>query len=187
MWPHRQQPTRLPHPWDSPGKNTEWVAISFSNAWKWKVKVKSLSRVQLFSTPWTAAYQAPPPMGFMCLFMKARQRTKKYKFLFVKRQKKQNCMFIVIFIRQLSKNTFIWNSERIDRILKKVVPGWETSMVGRSFTTYLSYWTMWMYTQFKILRNNISLLYFGNWRAITSVVKKACSEHWPYKIWLVLL
>ena len=42
-WPHRWQPTRLPHPWDSPGKNIEWVAISFSNAWKWKVKVKLLS------------------------------------------------------------------------------------------------------------------------------------------------
>ena len=42
----------------------EWVAISFSNAWKWKVKVNSLSRVQLFRTPWTTAYQAPPPMGF---------------------------------------------------------------------------------------------------------------------------
>ena len=41
----------------------EWVAISFSNAWKWKVKVKSLSRVRLFMTPWTAAYQAPPSMG----------------------------------------------------------------------------------------------------------------------------
>ena len=43
---------------------SEWVAISFSNAWRWKVKVKSLSRVWLFVTPWTAAYQAPPPMGF---------------------------------------------------------------------------------------------------------------------------
>ena len=42
----------------------EWVAISFSNAWKWKVKVKSLSRVRLLVTPWTAAYQAPPSMGF---------------------------------------------------------------------------------------------------------------------------
>ena len=41
-----------------------WVAISFSNAWKWKVKVKSLSRVRLFMTPWTIAYQAPPSMGF---------------------------------------------------------------------------------------------------------------------------
>jgi len=42
----------------------EWVAISFSNAWKRKVKVKSLSRVQLLVTPWTAAYQAPLSMGF---------------------------------------------------------------------------------------------------------------------------
>ena len=42
----------------------EWVAISFSNAWKWRGKVKSLSHVRLLATPWTAAYQAPPPMGF---------------------------------------------------------------------------------------------------------------------------
>ena len=42
----------------------EWVAISFSSAWKWKVKVKSLSRVWLLATSWTAAYQAPPSMGF---------------------------------------------------------------------------------------------------------------------------
>ena len=109
--PHRPQPTRLPRPWDSPGKNTgvgchfflqytkvksesevaqscptlrgpmdcsppgspvpgilqartlEWGAISFSNTRKWKVKVKSLSHVQLLAAPWTAAYQAPPSMG----------------------------------------------------------------------------------------------------------------------------
>ena len=42
----------------------EWVAISFSNAWKWKVKVKSLSHVWLLVTPWTTAHQAPPSMGF---------------------------------------------------------------------------------------------------------------------------
>ena len=42
----------------------EWVAISFSNASKWKVKVKSISCVRLLATPWTAAYQAPPSMGF---------------------------------------------------------------------------------------------------------------------------
>ena len=45
-------------------RTLEWVAISFSNAWKWKVKVKSLSLARLFETPWTAAYQAPPSMGF---------------------------------------------------------------------------------------------------------------------------
>ena len=42
----------------------EWVAISFSNACKWKVKVKLLSRVRVLATPRTAAYQAPPSMGF---------------------------------------------------------------------------------------------------------------------------
>ena len=45
-------------------RTLEWVAIFFSNAWKCRVKVKSLSCVQLLATPWTAAHQAPPPMGF---------------------------------------------------------------------------------------------------------------------------
>ena len=45
-------------------RTLEWVAISFSNAWKWKVKVKLLSHVRLLVTPWTAAHQAPPSMGF---------------------------------------------------------------------------------------------------------------------------
>ena len=45
-------------------RTLEWIAISFSNAWKWKMKVKSLSRVWLPATPWTAAYQAPLSMGF---------------------------------------------------------------------------------------------------------------------------
>ena len=45
-------------------RTLEWVAISFSNGWKWKVKVKSLSCVQLLVTQWTAAHQAPPSMGF---------------------------------------------------------------------------------------------------------------------------
>ena len=45
-------------------RTLEWVAISFSSAWKWKEKVKSLSHVRLLATPWTAAYQAPPSMGF---------------------------------------------------------------------------------------------------------------------------
>ena len=62
--PYRWQPTRLPCPWDSPGKKTGVGCTSFSTAWKWKVKVKSLSHVQLFATPWTAAHQAPLSMGF---------------------------------------------------------------------------------------------------------------------------
>ena len=64
MRPHRRQPTRLPRPWDSPGKNTG-VGCHFPlQCRKSKVKVKSLSHVRLLATPWTATYQAPPPMGF---------------------------------------------------------------------------------------------------------------------------
>ena len=59
-WPYRRQPTRLPHPRDSPGKNTG-VGCHFLLQC---VKVKLLSRFWLLATPWTAAYQAPPFMGF---------------------------------------------------------------------------------------------------------------------------
>ena len=52
-------PPHSPVPGILQARTLEWVAISFSNAWKWKVKVKSLSRVRLLATPWTAAYQAP--------------------------------------------------------------------------------------------------------------------------------
>ena len=57
-------PPDSPVPGVLQARTLEWVAISFSNAWKWKVKVNSLSRVRLFATPWTAAHQAPPSMGF---------------------------------------------------------------------------------------------------------------------------
>jgi len=57
-------PPGSPIPGILQARTLEWVAISFSSAWKWKVKVKSLSHVWLLATPWTAAYQAPPSMGF---------------------------------------------------------------------------------------------------------------------------
>ena len=57
-------PPGSPVPGILQARTLEWGAISFSNAWKWKVKVKSLSRVQLLATQWTAAYQAPLSMGF---------------------------------------------------------------------------------------------------------------------------
>ena len=62
MQPHRWQPTRLLHPWDSPGKNTE-VGCHFLLQYM-KMKVKSVSCVQLLATPWTAAHQAPPSLAF---------------------------------------------------------------------------------------------------------------------------
>ena len=57
-------PPGSPIPGILQARTLEWVAISFSNAWKWKVKVKLLSYVWLLATPWIAAYQAPPSMGF---------------------------------------------------------------------------------------------------------------------------
>ena len=62
--PHRQKPTRLLCPWDSPGKNTGVGCHFLLQCMKVKMKVKSLNRVRLLATPWTAAYQAPPSMGF---------------------------------------------------------------------------------------------------------------------------
>ena len=57
-------PPGSPVPGILQARTLEWVAISSSNAWKWKVKVKSLSRVKLLATPWTAAYHSPASMWF---------------------------------------------------------------------------------------------------------------------------
>ena len=62
--PIHGSPPGSPIPGIPQARTLEWVAISFSNVWKWKVKVKSLSRIRLLATPWTAAYQAPLSMGF---------------------------------------------------------------------------------------------------------------------------
>ena len=57
-------PPGSPVPGILQARTLEWVAIAFSNAWKWKVKVKSLSRIRPSAIPWTAAFQAPLSMGF---------------------------------------------------------------------------------------------------------------------------
>ena len=62
--PRDGSPPGSPVPRILQARTLEQVAISFSNAWKWKVQVKSLTRVWLLATSWTAAYQAPPSMGF---------------------------------------------------------------------------------------------------------------------------
>ena len=62
--PIDRSPPGSPVPGILQARTQEWVAISFSNAWKWKVKVRSLSRVRLLATPWTPAYQAPLSMRF---------------------------------------------------------------------------------------------------------------------------
>ena len=62
--PIDSSPPGSPVPGILQARTLEWAAISFSNAWKWKVNVKSLIRVRLLATPWTAAYEAPPSIGF---------------------------------------------------------------------------------------------------------------------------
>ena len=62
--PIEGSPPGSPDPGILQARTLEWVAISFSNAWKWKVKVKSLSRFRLLATPWNAAHQAPQSMVF---------------------------------------------------------------------------------------------------------------------------
>ena len=62
--PRDGRPPHSPIPGIFQARTLEWVAISFSNAWKWKVKVKSLSLIRPSATPWTAAHQAPLSMGF---------------------------------------------------------------------------------------------------------------------------
>ena len=62
--PIDSSPPGSPIPGILQARTLEWAAISLSNAWKWKVKVRSISRVWLLATPWTAAYQAPLSMGF---------------------------------------------------------------------------------------------------------------------------
>ena len=66
MRPHRRQPTRLPHPWDSQARTLEWVAISFSNALQWKVKCESevTQSCLTLCDPMDGSLQAPPSMGF---------------------------------------------------------------------------------------------------------------------------
>ena len=62
--PIERSPPGPPIPGILQARTLEWVAISFPDTWKWKVKVKSVSHIRLFATPRTAAHQAPPSMGF---------------------------------------------------------------------------------------------------------------------------
>ena len=63
--PHRWQPTRLPHPWDSPGKNTEVGCHFLLQRMKMKRESEVAQSCATLMTPWTEAYQAPPSMGFI--------------------------------------------------------------------------------------------------------------------------
>ena len=64
VWPHRRQPTRLPRPWDSPGKNTGVGCHFLLQCMKVKSESEATQSCPTLATPWTAAYQTPPSMGF---------------------------------------------------------------------------------------------------------------------------
>ena len=62
--PQRRQPTRLPHPWDSPGKNTGVGCHFLLQCMKVKSESEVTPSCRLLETPWTAAHQAPLSIGF---------------------------------------------------------------------------------------------------------------------------
>ena len=82
-------------------RTLEWVAISFSSAWKWKVKVKSLSHIWLFATPWTAAHQAPPSMGFSGQQCWSRVPLPSLEITYQLPSTKSRCQWIPVLVRAL--------------------------------------------------------------------------------------
>ena len=104
-------PPGSPIPGILQARTLEWLAISFSNAWKWKVKVKSLSRVRLSVTPWTAAFQAPPSMGF--------SRQEYWSGVPLPRSKWTNLSFIITTFLSIYSHKFhryLWGSSCIKRL-----------------------------------------------------------------------
>ena len=127
-------PRGSPIPGILQARTLEWVAISFSNAWKWKVKVKSLSRVWLLATPWTAAHQAPPSMGFSrqeyCSGVPLPSLIKRVRFLY-----KTQEMKIDPSGRKYKKRDF-----------SLVTRGWEVREMGRGWPKRTNFWSVFSLT-----------------------------------------
>ena len=113
-------------------RTLEWVAISFSNAWEWKVKGKSPSCVRLFATPRTAAYQAPPSMGFSRWVLEwgaiafSKRSNRGCKFLFPKNPVSPSCYtyFSAGFFKfQKVKLTWLPNRTEVTSVWLSVLPG----------------------------------------------------------------
>ena len=101
-------------------RTLEWVAISFSNSWKGKVKVKSLSRVRLFATLWSAAYQAPPSIGFSRQEYWSRVPLPSPRFLGSKQQNRKFCGIMGLRIGNFSCHL----KQDIKRDKRKKSPCW---------------------------------------------------------------
>ena len=107
--PIDSSPPGSPVPGILQAKTLEWVAISFSNAWKWKVKVKSLSCVWLLATPWTAAYQAPPSAGFVSRILLKPQLLKLANDNFLRREIKTYMSDVdIICVYDKNKHIVLW-------------------------------------------------------------------------------
>ena len=91
-------------------RTLEWVAISFSSAWKRKVKGKLLSHVWLLATPWTTAYQAPPSMGF------SRQEYWNGVPL-----PSPNCCRLCLLIKSIGHNVIVWHNVESEEIFNLVL------------------------------------------------------------------
>ena len=100
-------------------RTLEWVAISFSNAQKWKVKVKSLSHVRLFMTPWTAAYQAPPSMGFSRQECWSGVPSPSLNNGLQKAKCLWHSCFSIIFLQIIALHKIINNTNRISKLLQE--------------------------------------------------------------------
>ena len=120
----------------------EWVVISFSNVWKWKVKVKSLSRVQLLATPWTAAHQAPPSMGF------SRQST----------GVGCHCLLRTSPFRTTFQPYILWEVEcrNTCQIFALITYSLPVANPLRNMAQLLSYPRTWSYQNFLLLRDGLS-------------------------------
>ena len=120
-------PPGSPVPGILQARTLEWVAISFSNAWKWKVKVKSLDRVRLLATPWTAAYQAPPSMGF--------SRQEYWSGV----MRKLDFIISRVFLARADQTFNFWNANKGSYIPESQLFLWnfkkssETKLVGKMF------------------------------------------------------
>ena len=129
--PHRRQPTRLLHPWDPPGESTGVACHFLLRCMKGKVKLKSLSCVWLFATPWTAAHQAPPSMGF------SRRSTGvdcHINFFF---QRLDGILSSYHIPFEWRLNCFIWCIPLVVHIFKVLLTTWEFD-----FSYLLHHWTI---------------------------------------------
>ena len=141
--PTDSSPPGSPVPGILQARTLEWVAISFSNAWKWKLKVKSLSRVRLFTTPWTAANQAPPSMGF------SRQEywswvplpSPELKWTYVKLHWISHFKYVPFFVPHLYIHETV-NEEAQNEWLQAVFPNlnWEQEAPGALESSWFRCW-----------------------------------------------